>query len=379
MKINRNNYEEYFLLYVDDELNAQQKQEVEAFVKENTDLVAELEMFKSTKLPPFEAIVFDKSFLFRNEASNINLTNYKEFFLLAVDNELDEKEKDELKIFVEQHPELNEELTLLHQVVLPIEKIEFPDKSILYRSEKERRVVPFGWLRVSVAAALIGLAVFIWSIIPSQKQQQVAVANKNIIQPKKENNVAVAPQIKINADNKIPEKNNLAATADKNNKTIKQQNSKTISNQPIDNKNEAAKENDNEINSNNSIAQNPSNTTQQQVAKVSNNLPQRETNVEQQQIAPQNVQPVTTTDAQNVYAANTQNSNNNIAQPAVYRELNTSDADNNSLYLGSVEINKNKVRGFLKKASRIFGGKAKGNDDAKDIKVANLDINAQNL
>jgi anti-sigma factor RsiW len=376
MKINRNNYEEYFLLYVDDELTPQQKHEVETFVKENSDLVAELEMFKSTKLPPSE-LVFDKSFLFRNEGSNINLTNYKEFFLLAVDNELDEKEKDELKIFLEQHPELNEELTLLHQVVLPIEKIEFPDKSILYRSEKERRVVPFGWLRVAVAAAFIGLAVFVWSIIPSEKQQQVAVVNKNIIQPKKENNVSAVPQIKMDVDNKISEKNNLAAIVNANKKTTEQQNIKTITPQPIVNKNEVAKENENEINSNNSISQNPANTTQQQVAAVSNNLPLRENNMEQQQIVPQNVQLVTTNDTQNVYAANTQN-NNNIAQPAVYRELNTSDADNNSLYFGSVEINKNKVRGLLKKVSHLFGGKAK-TDDAKDLKVANLDINTQNL
>jgi hypothetical protein len=61
----------------------------------------------------------------------------------------------------------------------------------------------------------------------------------------------------------------------------------------------------------------------------------------------------------------------------VYRELNTADEENKSLYLGSMEINKNKVRGLLKKAGRLFGGKAK--DDAKDIKVANLDINTQSL
>ena len=38
MNLTRNNYEEYFLLYVDGELNPAQKEMVEAFVQANADL-----------------------------------------------------------------------------------------------------------------------------------------------------------------------------------------------------------------------------------------------------------------------------------------------------------------------------------------------------
>jgi hypothetical protein len=46
----------------------------------------------------------------------------------------------------------------------------------------------------------------------------------------------------------------------------------------------------------------------------------------------------------------------------VYKELDTSD-ENESLYVGSLEINKNKLTGFFKRAGRLLGGKAKNPDN----------------
>ena len=47
--ITRDNYEELFLLYVDDELTAEQKKAVDAFVLLHPDLKAELDLLCSTK------------------------------------------------------------------------------------------------------------------------------------------------------------------------------------------------------------------------------------------------------------------------------------------------------------------------------------------
>ncbi len=70
--INRNNYEEFFLLYTDGELNAAQQYEVENFVHQNPDLAIELEMFLSTRLHA-ETIEFDnKENLLRTEGNSIN-------------------------------------------------------------------------------------------------------------------------------------------------------------------------------------------------------------------------------------------------------------------------------------------------------------------
>jgi hypothetical protein len=69
---------------------------------------------------------------------------------------------------------------------------------------------------------------------------------------------------------------------------------------------------------------------------------------------------------------------NNYAKTAVYKELNTDeDINRGSLYVGALEINKNKVRGFMKKVGGLFSGKSKtamANEDGK-IQVANLELN----
>ena len=52
MNINRNNYEEYFLLYIDNELSVAEKNMVEAFVAANADLGEELVMLQQSIVKP---------------------------------------------------------------------------------------------------------------------------------------------------------------------------------------------------------------------------------------------------------------------------------------------------------------------------------------
>ena len=68
MNINRNNYEEYFLLYADNELTDSEKAEVLMFLKENRDLEAEFRMLHHTICKPDASIALgDKSFLLKGD------------------------------------------------------------------------------------------------------------------------------------------------------------------------------------------------------------------------------------------------------------------------------------------------------------------------
>src|SRR5450432_3370112 len=56
--ITRHNYEELFLLYVDNELSSAERESVEAFVKENPDLKEEMEALQQCRLIPVDEVSF---------------------------------------------------------------------------------------------------------------------------------------------------------------------------------------------------------------------------------------------------------------------------------------------------------------------------------
>jgi hypothetical protein len=67
MEINRNNYETFFLLYLDRELNLSEMSEVEKFVNENADLQKEFSLLRQTILVPAQTEFDHKELLFRKE------------------------------------------------------------------------------------------------------------------------------------------------------------------------------------------------------------------------------------------------------------------------------------------------------------------------
>jgi hypothetical protein len=65
---------------------------------------------------------------------NINRHNYETFFLLYIDHELSVVERKAVDEFVQANPDLEEELVMLQQSILPTDRIVFEDKgSLLFR------------------------------------------------------------------------------------------------------------------------------------------------------------------------------------------------------------------------------------------------------
>ena len=67
-----------------------------------------------------------------------------------------------------------------------------------------------------------------------------------------------------------------------------------------------------------------------------------------------------------INTTHTETATNNFVKPAVYKELDTDD-ERKSLYVGSIEINKDKLRGFLRKASSLLKGRNKNEEEKTEL------------
>ncbi len=209
MNINRINYEEYFLLYVDNELSASERKSVEEFVKLHPDLEEELTMLQQSQLKPDHTLVLeDKSVLFKSESNNlINLQNYESFFLLYVDNELNVEVRRAVEDFVTANPQLHEEFELLLRTrVSPDVDVVYPDRQLLYREVATGKAVSFKmWRTVAVAAMLLLVAGIFWlnsnnsdnsnTTGPVAKRNQPAKVNKEINEGTKEQTPATPQEV----------------------------------------------------------------------------------------------------------------------------------------------------------------------------------------
>ncbi len=157
MNINRHNYEEYFILYMDNELRAEERRRVEEFVALHPDLKEELDILLQSKLQPEQHIVFENKeelMRFSEPINAINMANYEEWLLLYIDNELTESERKSVEKFATTNPSVQHELNLLLKTTLQPETIVFPDKESLYRREEMVRRIP-AWWRMAAAAAIV--------------------------------------------------------------------------------------------------------------------------------------------------------------------------------------------------------------------------------
>jgi hypothetical protein len=175
-------------MYVDNELSASEKNAVEEFVQQNSDLEEELNMLKQSVIKPESNIVFEnKNVLLKQTGENsfINLNNYEEYFLMYIDDELNTSIKKQVEEFVSKNPSLQNEFHLLQQTKLEVDdSIVFEGKETLYKEEK-RRVVPFAWITSAAAVAVLLIALFLFfnknngSVIPPEKTVAFNDSNKN--------------------------------------------------------------------------------------------------------------------------------------------------------------------------------------------------------
>ena len=206
MRIDRHNYESWFLRYVDRELLPAEQAEVDAFVLANPDLAVELEALLVTQLQPETPSFPHKSALYRRDPLTPSATESE--LLNAMDGELTVEEQVQLQARLAQDHALAKSWQLFQQTKLSAETITFPHKASLYRREKTR-VVPLRWVRYAAAAVLLlGFSWGAWMAIgPRTVQPQREMAGTGIAptpnQPTESATSTIRKDISINPENNV--------------------------------------------------------------------------------------------------------------------------------------------------------------------------------
>jgi anti-sigma factor RsiW len=173
--ITRDNYEEFFLLYTDNELSAAERHAVERFVDDHPDLREEWEALLQCRLSPEPHLTFPgRKALLKPESE---VSNHTDDLLSYIDGELDDKNTARIEAMLRQDSLVEKEFIALRQTVShPDPAIIFPEKDRLYRTEKNRRVIPLPWLRAGIAAAVAGTIALLLLLPARRRSDQPALS-----------------------------------------------------------------------------------------------------------------------------------------------------------------------------------------------------------
>jgi len=328
-------------------------------------------MLKQATLLPADYVMFDeKELLFRKEAG-ISMANYEEYFLLSIDNELTDLEKNEVEKFILKHPKVQEEYTLLQQTKLEPAVIEFHGKETLYRTEKkERRIIPIQWMRISAAAAVVGLIATVWFLKAGNTPRNESnnfVSNFGIKQAPKAaeslNNAQPVTKDVLVALNQKSTNEKVAAGQISHAKHTVKPVEKTLT--PI-NKTTIEKDNTEDVEPKNELA------SVETVKPIDDNFTATPV------IAAKNSNSNPNTIKSNLTTSFTNNQNEKTqVKDAVYREIDNTEEDDNTLYIGGAQINKTKLKALFKKAANIIDRKIGRNDSEKTLQIASFEIKSK--
>jgi hypothetical protein len=213
--ITRANYEEFFLLYTDNELSASDRQRVERFVAENPDLKEEWDSLLQCRLKPDQHLTFkNRDSLLKEEGfaepapelagspwigwpESVSIWNgeeekadweenlrtplrdeYEERFLSYIDGQLGGDDRRSVEDLVRLHPSLLGELERYRQTISsPDPAIVFTQKDLLYKKEPDKKYFWIPWGKIAAAAVITGLTgLLIFQAFQKGRQRAVALS-----------------------------------------------------------------------------------------------------------------------------------------------------------------------------------------------------------
>ena len=398
MNIDRHNYEEFFLLYVDNELSATERNAVELFVQQNPDLGKELHLLQQSIMQHDEIIFDDKRSLLKDGSLAL-----QEKLMLFADDELAPEEKAGMFSLLATDSAAAAEWKILQKTKLQAdESLLFEDKASLYRTEGGR-VIGIKWWRVAAAAVLLGFGIWLGTtLFKSNKKvggtEIEPIAKGKTNQPAQNTNPVipgpVQPTVKEDPNNQavnstapepikdqnLPEKNNLVKSNEENNvvkdKLIKQNDAKLK-----DNNNVVKEDLPNRKPSNNLPKSYLENLNKEASNKDAVVIVQPKTtdNINGIQRPAENKTDVVVGNkekqieaAKKINDVNEGLTTNSLAKNALYNE-DESKSDTRILYMDEDKVKRTKIGGFLRKIKRVVE-RTTNIKTGNSVKVAGFEI-----
>lgn len=167
-RIDRDNYEVFFIDYFDGKLSEESKQALYVFLKKHPDLREEFESYEEIKLSEPESEKYpDKENLKKPDATsvkNINAANFDDFLIASQEGDLTEDEEETLSLFLQKNPHLGQYALFYEKAIFqPDNHIIYPDKENLKKTAAPFLVRNKKTALFAIAASvllLIGLFVF---------------------------------------------------------------------------------------------------------------------------------------------------------------------------------------------------------------------------
>lgn len=209
MEINKNNYEAYFIDYLEGNLNENIVDNFIEFLQQNPELKEELSLLETVSVEPENISFNKKENLFKQK-----LDSEKEFDKAAIANlegDISESDKSEFENYIADHNEKKRDIILFGKTKLqPDKTIVFGNKRKLYRKSKQK--VFLIWTTRIAAILIIAFAFF--TLI--DKPNNELVSETEIVKPidKKEKKAATKElkqtPVKIKKRDSVKAKKNTA-------------------------------------------------------------------------------------------------------------------------------------------------------------------------
>ena len=218
MKINRNNYEAFFIDYLEGILEEKLVDDFIEFLQQNPDLKEELSLFQTVSIGQ-EEITFNKKELLLKEKYDIE-NEFNQVAIANLEGDILASEKVEFENYLLTYPEKQKEAELFkHTKLQPNKSVVFSKKNKLFRYSVGRTILH--WTSRVAAILIIALSVYIFIDKNSNDltpENQLATVEK---ESEKKDNVPVVKELPQKKENGEEQKTIIKETvkpADKNGK-----------------------------------------------------------------------------------------------------------------------------------------------------------------